>query len=583
MNCPKCSYENRSGARFCANCGSSLASLAAPVITDTPPQQDVSADNAAFSAPTDAVTVTDTVDDINGAAGSAQPYFVVDSAAEVIDEQPWQESELIGESAATGAEQGAEQEIVALDSADTAGQASVVEPAMPDWPASDIANQLPYGSLPEPPVDAPIDAQPLGADLTGEDMNTLLISLPFEGEGDGDEAQAAQASAPTESALADLPLLELGTLVADRFLVLAVAEDPYGREYEVQDRGVCVSCGAPVILSAEEPYCSECGAYLLDENTPFLTRRLRQLHESAADSSAFVWQEMFFALLEASPSAETPASALDNMPAAPFVHGVNLLVAQRSDRGIARADTPDEDSIFALTMTSVYESEARPTVGLYLVADGMGGHGDGEIASRIAAETVSAALLQTIVIPVIQGQVIGQETIGALLDAAVAAANRRVYENARACGNDMGTTLTLALVIDDQAYIANVGDSRTYLWRQGDLQQITEDHSAVYQLVRKGILQPDEIYTHPQRNQITRNLGFRSDVQVDYFHQELAPHDALLLCCDGLWEMLRNEGIADVLLSNFGDVQTVCDALVKRANLAGGEDNISVVLVRVEL
>ena len=71
-------------------------------------------------------------------------------------------------------------------------------------------------------------------------------------------------------------------------------------------------------------------------------------------------------------------------------------------------------------------------------------------------------------------------------------------------------------------------------------------------------------------------------MQVDYFHQPLAPHDALLLCCDGLWEMLHDEGIADVLLTNFGDVQTVCDALVKRANQAGGEDNISVVLVRVE-
>ena len=309
-------------------------------------------------------------------------------------------------------------------------------------------------------------------------------------------------------------------------------------------------------------------------------RVLREVQDGVAAGEVFNWQGMLFALEEQNLAAD--AERVSSAPNIPFPRGVVLMTGQRSDSGILRAATPDEDSVFTLTIASVFESRATPTIGLYLVADGMGGHGDGEVASRIAAEAVSAALLQTIVIPLLQGQAIGQDTIGALMDAAIVAANRRVYENARARGNDMGTTLTLALVIDDQAYIANVGDSRTYLWRQGELKQITEDHSAVYQLVRKGILRPEDIYTHPRRNEITRNLGFRPEVQVDYFQQELAPHDALLLCCDGLWEMLHDEGIADVLLSNFGDVQTVCDALIKRANQAGGEDNISVVLVRAE-
>jgi protein phosphatase len=146
----------------------------------------------------------------------------------------------------------------------------------------------------------------------------------------------------------------------------------------------------------------------------------------------------------------------------------------------------------------------------------------------------------------------------------------------------MGSTLTLALVIDGHAFVANVGDSRTYLWRGGLLQQITEDHSAVYQLYRAGALSEEGIYTHPRRNEITRNMGFRTTVQADYFQVELLPGDLLLLCCDGLWEMLHNDGIADLFLVSYGDPQRICDELVKRANQAGGDDNISVIVVQVQ-
>jgi len=166
------------------------------------------------------------------------------------------------------------------------------------------------------------------------------------------------------------------------------------------------------------------------------------------------------------------------------------------------------------------------------------------------------------------------------LDEAIQLANRCIAEQAKMAQNDMGTTATLAFVVNDMAYIANVGDSRTYLWNKQGLHQITEDHSAVYQLVKKGALRPDEIYTHPQRSEILRSLGIGRQVQVDQFQVQLLPENLLLLCCDGLWEMIRNEGIEDILLQGFINPQLICDELIRRANQAGGEDNISVLVVR---
>jgi serine/threonine protein phosphatase PrpC len=144
----------------------------------------------------------------------------------------------------------------------------------------------------------------------------------------------------------------------------------------------------------------------------------------------------------------------------------------------------------------------------------------------------------------------------------------------------MGTTAVLAVVVDDQAYLANVGDSRAYRWHANELHQLTEDHSHVYMLYKNGLIEEDAIYTHPRRNEIFRSLGAAPMIEVDSCRADLAPGDLLLLCSDGLWEMLRSEGIADVLDLNLGDPQVLCDELVRRANLAGGDDNISVIVVR---
>ncbi len=164
--------------------------------------------------------------------------------------------------------------------------------------------------------------------------------------------------------------------------------------------------------------------------------------------------------------------------------------------------------------------------------------------------------------------------------AAAQAANRAVYEARTGRGSEMSSTLTLALVVGDAAYVANVGDSRTYLWNAQGLKQVTRDHSLVQRLVDAGQLQAGEIYTHPPRNVIYQCVGDRPEVTADAFRLTLRPDDRLVLCSDGLWEMVRTEGLEEVLLAE-PDPQRAAERLVQNANLAGGEDNISVIIVQV--
>jgi len=135
-------------------------------------------------------------------------------------------------------------------------------------------------------------------------------------------------------------------------------------------------------------------------------------------------------------------------------------------------------------------------------------------------------------------------------------------------------------VVGDYAYILNVGDSRTYMVRGGQIYQLTNDHSLVGQLVAGGLISPDEVYTHPQRSQIFRSLGDKLNVQVDIFKQQLHPGDILLSCSDGLWEMVRDPQIESIL-NNAPDPQVACTQLIEAANTNGGEDNVSAVVVFV--
>lgn len=262
--------------------------------------------------------------------------------------------------------------------------------------------------------------------------------------------------------------------------------------------------------------------------------------------------------------------------------------------------------------------------GLFIVADGMGGYQAGEVASRIAVDKIREAL-QSLLLPISEQPTVrltpiaDQETIvmqsiapgdeptiemrpkgtkgrtrklpetpdakyfEEQLKGAVRQANRAIlaYGEEHSGARGLGCTVTLAVVKDGYAYIANVGDSRTYLLRNGKLKPVTKDHSLVAKLVETKQISPDAVYTHPQRNLIYQSLGAgHRNVEPDVFHEKLQAGDKLLLCSDGLWEMVRPPDLLQAL-SMQESTQKICDRLIDLANENGGEDNISAVVVQI--
>ena len=213
---------------------------------------------------------------------------------------------------------------------------------------------------------------------------------------------------------------------------------------------------------------------------------------------------------------------------------------------------------------------AAPPV--FAVADGMGGAQAGEVASELAADTVR----ETVFDP----SVGGKERVVALIKAA----NLRVHERASvdSTASGMGTTMTVAMLqADGTLAIGHVGDSRAYRLRDGELEQLTDDHSLVGELVRRGELTPEEAAVHPQRSVITRALGTEPDVDVDVFTVEARDGDIFLLCSDGLTTMVDPETIAGILRRNATQLDAATHALIKAANDRGGDDNITAILFAV--
>src|SRR6266498_3868832 len=233
-----------------------------------------------------------------------------------------------------------------------------------------------------------------------------------------------------------------------------------------------------------------------------------------------------------------------------------MLATLRSQRGLAvaalrdigRVRSVNQDSIFAMTTTLPRES-GDVSMGLFIVADGMGGHHGGEIASRLAISTVAHYVLAELVVPALTDG--ATEALQPLIIAAVQEANRAIWEHAQTVGSDMGTTCTVALLLGRALYLGHVGDSRAYLATPTGLKQITNDHCTV---------------------------GRQSEVMVDFTYQQIGDASHLLLASDGLWGMLDDEILFDVLEQTIWP-HDACNELIARANLAGGEDNISAIVV----
>jgi protein phosphatase len=246
----------------------------------------------------------------------------------------------------------------------------------------------------------------------------------------------------------------------------------------------------------------------------------------------------------------------------------------RTDVGLRRPH--NEDSI-ALT----------PEIGLFAVADGMGGHAAGEVASHTAVQILSDFVRLSVHDQDFTWPFGFDDKYSRgenLLYTAVQLANRKVCEIAQENPDylGMGTTLAVVHMRDREAVIAHVGDSRIYRLRDGELDLLTTDHSWVNEQLQRNVLTEEEARNHRWRNVITRALGNRPDIDIDLRTLPVRPGDLFLLCSDGLTTMLDHQQIAQTLIEEGHDPEAACHALINAANQAGGNDNISVILIRVQ-
>jgi len=245
-------------------------------------------------------------------------------------------------------------------------------------------------------------------------------------------------------------------------------------------------------------------------------------------------------------------------------------IAAAGSTDVRQVRTTNQDS---LLITSLPNNPANVEI-LLAVADGMGGHAGGGVASALAIKTLERYFEN------LPASITDTHSLKDLFTAAVTAANNAIQSEAKNQQlKGMGTTLTAALIGTSSALVANVGDSRTYHLRKGTLTQVTQDHSVVAEQVRQGLLPEDALSTHPRRNVLSRALGTNPEIAVDLFPLELESNDLLLLCSDGLYPMVTHQDLVNVLTQY--DVAEACRVLISMANSNGGPDNITAVIAKI--
>jgi serine/threonine protein phosphatase PrpC len=633
MLCPSCHTLNRDNAKFCKGCGRSFAAEQKSIETaGTPTPVDVAIETS--SAPIEASSATQ----VSAPASTGQENAAANGSASLVEDMSmvptqiltpaemvayharrWQQegereqtnaasiggdSSAASSTAATGDEQdqGSGEDQGAVDVADMptiivspapltapspAAEGSGITPATADEvPSAEVTGTeveaQPQATETAQPADAAQTQVPAGqpAQLPAESSGT---SKPQE-----QETQAAQNETGGDEEMASLsagafPVLEVGANVAGRYEVVEVLNaGELEHTYQVIDhQGYqrCWNCGSEQ-NTAEDEFCTDCGAELL--NVAYTMHEYAAAARPHEDASVLLGQ-IVNTFMEGNNTyvIEQPQIA---QPA--FPNGVHLLVASDSDAGVLRRGDPNEDSTLTLQMQRIHESLAAP-VGVFIVADGMGGHADGQGASRMTINVIADRIVRELLAEPLAAEKAGEppktfseDDLVAMLKGAIQDANLALCQDNQRNKTDKGSTVTGFMIVGDHAYIINVGDSRTYMLRDGKLYQLTNDHSLVSQLVASGMIEPDDVYTHPQRSQIFRSLGDKPNVLIDDFKQQLHPGDILLSCCDGLWEMVRNPQITEIL-TNAPDPQTACTQLIDAANANGGEDNVSVVVVFV--
>ena len=256
---------------------------------------------------------------------------------------------------------------------------------------------------------------------------------------------------------------------------------------------------------------------------------------------------------------------------------LRLVVGTGWDTGITRKYQPNEDSLFAIQGAQTYHTLIQP-FGVFVVADGMGGYVNGQEAGHLAISAIS----NSVVPPLLGNAKLGDTVLSQLLADGVQRANHALYQRNQQVSARMGTTVTAVLVAGSTAYVTNVGDCRTYLYREpGELYQVTRDHSIATRLVEASITTPDDIDIHPERNQVYSTLGEEELVQVNILTVPLQAGDKLLLCSDGLWATVRDSNIQRMMRAPVADPSETVKALIEAALKHRGKDNVSVIVVFV--
>ncbi|GAB4478154.1 MAG: protein phosphatase 2C domain-containing protein [Anaerolineae bacterium] len=279
---------------------------------------------------------------------------------------------------------------------------------------------------------------------------------------------------------------------------------------------------------------------------------------------------------EAAEEQPQPIQTRPLEPLKPFI-SKKPRITYGSATDVGRVRSNNQDACLTLLATADMVGNPAP-IGLFIVADGMGGHHDGELASAVTVQTVVQHVIDDIILPHLEGreQTSEQKTIPEALFDAMNAANQVVQMKVPSGG----TTATCAVLRGNLAFIAHVGDSRAYLLTEDNFELITRDHSLVRRLQELGQLTEAEAEVHPHRNVLYRAIGQGDSLEVDATTRRLPPSSRLLLCSDGLWGMVSEETIVRTL-TEVADPQRACELLVEAANQNGGADNITAVLIQM--
>ncbi len=261
--------------------------------------------------------------------------------------------------------------------------------------------------------------------------------------------------------------------------------------------------------------------------------------------------------------------------AQPHLETPQLVVGVAQSIGIQRDH--NEDSVFTLS-TSLLIDDKSINFGLYIVADGMGGHENGELASRLAVDGLVTHVINNLYLPLISSSNTKHEfSLHEVMLAGVSGAHQAIKKNTEGGG----TTLTAAIILGDQMTLTHVGDSRAYYVDPlGEMKLLTRDHSLVKRLEEIGQLSAEQALSDPRRNVLYRALGQGEPFEPDITSMQVCPGCQLLICSDGLWGVINQDDLATLTNSSM-EPQFVCQALVQAANQAGGPDNISVIIVRL--